>query len=192
MNKPIIPFIILTGLLIFLFFFFYFTTTNKKQVVHSPVQNQPMLTPTPGIPIRLVIPAIQVDANIQQLGVTPEGEMEVLNTVFDAGWFKPGTHPGDIGSAVIAGHFNGKNGEPGIFSQLHVLKKGDKIYITDDTNTSRTFVIRETRMYNPGYADEVFGKNDDAHLNLVTCNGYWNTEKNSYSKRYVVFADITQ
>jgi LPXTG-site transpeptidase (sortase) family protein len=192
MKKIVVPFSILTGILFFLFSFIYFTNdTNGKQAVQSPIQNQIIPIPTPGTPIRIIIPAIQIDAGIQQLGVTSGGEMEVPNTIIDAGWLKSGSRPGEIGSAVIAGHFNGKNGEPGVFAQLNTLKKGDKIQITDDTGTSRTFMVRETRIYNPGYADEVFSKNDAAHLNLVTCNGFWNTDKNSYSKRFVVFADIT-
>jgi hypothetical protein len=53
------------------------------------------------------------------------------------------------------------------------------------------FVVRESRTYNPGYAEEVFSANDGAHLNLVTCDGVWDGAKKSYSKRLVIFADIS-
>jgi len=145
-----------------------------------------------GLPVRLSIPAINVHANIQHLGITPQGEMEVPDNAVDVGWFESGSRPGEKGSAVIAGHLDGKNGESGVFTHLHKLKEGDKLYIEDDKGTSTTFIVRESRMYDPGYADDVFTKNDNAHLNLVTCDGFWDANSKSYSKRLVVFTDITQ
>jgi sortase (surface protein transpeptidase) len=72
------------------------------------------------------MPAINVNAGIQPLDVTPGGEMEVPTKTFDVGWFKFGSHPGEKGSAVIAGHFDGENGEAGVFANLYKLKKRDK------------------------------------------------------------------
>lgn len=118
--------------------------------------------------------------------------MEVPDNSVDVGWFKLGPLPGQRGSAVFAGHFDGKNGEIGVFTDLYKLKKGDTVYVTDDKGISTTFVVRESRTYDPGYAEEVFSQNDQAHLNLVTCDGVWDGTKKSYSKRLVVFTDITQ
>lgn len=141
--------------------------------------------------MRLKIPSINVNANIQYVGVNTRGEMEVPKNTVDVGWFKLGSRPGEKGSAVISGHIDGKNGEAGVFNNLHKLKKGDKLFIKDAEGTTITFVVRESRIYNPGYADEVFSSNDRAHLNLVTCDGVWDGAKKSYSKRLVVFTDIT-
>lgn len=116
--------------------------------------------------------------------------MEVPSNIADVGWFKLGSKPGEKGSAVIAGHFNGPNGETGVFADLFKLKEGDRMYIEDDQGKSLTFVVRESRLYDPGYADEVFSKSDGAHLNLITCDGTWDGDKKSYSKRLVVFADL--
>lgn len=137
-----------------------------------------------------MIPAINVNAEIWQLGVTQAGEMEVPNNTVDVGWFKLGARPGDRGSAVIAGHFDGENGEVGVFTNLNKLKTGDKLYIEDGYGASITFVVRESRIYNPGFAEEVFSLSDSAHLNLITCDGVWDGSKKSFSKRLVVFADI--
>jgi len=108
----------------------------------------------------------------------------------DVGWFKFGTRPGELGSTVIAGHFNGKNGEKGVFSDLSKLATGDKFYIKDVKDNKTSFTVRENRTYDSGYADEVFGLSDKAYLNLITCDGVWDTVKKSYSKRLVVFAEI--
>jgi LPXTG-site transpeptidase (sortase) family protein len=157
----------------------------KKQVLAIETQKE-----SQGFPVRLKIPTINVDSAIGYVGLTSEGDMEVPNNTIDVGWFDLGPHPGEKGSAVIAGHFDGENGEAGVFANLHKLKEGDKLFIEDSKGVVTSFVVRESRTYDPGYADDVFGQSDGAHLNLVTCDGVWDGAKKSYSKRLVVFADI--
>jgi len=142
-----------------------------------------------GLPVRLKIPSINIDAGVQYLGVNSKGEMEVPSNIVDVGWFELGPKPGEKGSAVIAGHFNGESGEAGIFAELYKLKSGDRVEVEDEKGIKTIFVVRESRIYNPGYADEVFGSNDNVHLNLITCDGYWDGTKKSFSKRLVVFTD---
>lgn len=161
--------------------------TNHKSVLSQSVSKVSL-----GSPVRLSIPAINVNAEIEHVDVNTVGEMEVPNNTVDVGWFKLGPRPGDKGSAVISGHLDGKNGEAGVFINLYKLKKGDKVYIKDDKEKITTFIVRESRTYNPGYAEEVFSSNDSAHLNLVTCDGVWDGVRKSYSKRLVVFADLTK
>lgn len=144
----------------------------------------------PGHPSRLIIPAINVNTVIEELGVTSEGEMDVPGSILDVGWFRYGARPGEKGSAVIAGHLDGKNGEIGVFSNLNEIKQGDTLFVEDIQGVSTAFVVRESRIYDPGYAPEVFEGSGSAHLNLVTCEGIWNKNKKSYSKRLIVFADI--
>ncbi len=121
--------------------------TNRKSVPQSQVAS------SLESPMRLVIPAINVNAAIQQVGVNPKGEMEAPSNTVDAGWFKLGSRPGEKGSAVIDGHFDGKNGEAGVFTNLHKLKEGDKLYTEDGQGASTTFVVRKSRTYDPGYAE---------------------------------------
>jgi sortase A len=142
-----------------------------------------------GHPVHLFIPAIGVSANIQRLGVEADGEMAVPSNTYDVGWFELGTRPGEKGSAVIAGHLNGKNGELGVFANLSKLKDGNIVYVEDDSGTVNVFVVRESRVYQPGFAENVFNANDGVYLNLVTCDGVWNRDINSFSKRLVVFTD---
>lgn len=145
-----------------------------------------------GLPTRLIIPAIHVEANIQNLGVTPEGVMEVPTNAVDVSWFKLGSLPGQTGSAVIAGHFDSVDGKPGVFTALNRLKKGDTISVLNDKGETAMFVVRESRLYNPGFAEDVFTANDGIHLNLVTCDGVWDGTTKSYSKRLVVFSDMVR
>lgn len=145
------------------------------------------------LPVRLQIPSIEVDSVIESMGLTSEGAMDVPGNKIDVGWYKFGSRPGESGSAVISGHFDGREGESGVFNNLNKLKKGDKVYVVNDKGATVTFVVRESKIYNPGYAEEVFSPHDNGiHLNLVTCDGIWDKDKKSYTERLVVFADIVK
>lgn len=143
------------------------------------------------LPVRLRIPNINVDAAIEYLGVTSTGEMEVPKNTINVGWFDIGPRPGQVGSSVIAGHFDGAYGQAAVFANLDKLRPGDKLYVEDSNGKSTAFVVQGSRVYDPGYADDVFSRNDGQYLNLVTCDGVWVGSKKSFSKRLVVFTDIT-
>lgn len=144
-----------------------------------------------GLPVRLKIPAIHVDAAIEQVAETADGSMDVPKDLFNTAWYKLGPRPGEKGSAVIDGHVDGKNGGRAVFSDLHNLKLGDKITVEDDQGAVISFVVRELRTFDPkADASDVFVSNDGrAHLNFITCFGVWDKVANNYSQRLVVFAD---
>ncbi|MFA5830510.1 MAG: class F sortase [Candidatus Paceibacterota bacterium] len=147
--------------------------------------------PRQGLPVRLKIPKISIDTTLEYVGLTPEGNVDVPAGPFNAAWYELSPRPGEKGNAIITGHFGWKNGIPAIFDYLYKLRKGDKIYIEDETGTTTTFIVRESRRYAPSAgSSDVFVSNDErAHLNLITCEGIWNKTEKSYSKRLVVFAD---
>jgi sortase (surface protein transpeptidase) len=146
----------------------------------------------PGIPLRLIIPGIHVDAPIEYVGVTKSGAMDASKAPSVAAWYKLGARPGEVGSAVIAGHFGWTHDTPAIFDALSTLHTGDLFVIEDEKGVSRTFVIRELKIYT---SDEmpagVFSSYDGGtHVNLITCGGAWNNATQNYSTRVVVFADL--
>jgi len=144
-----------------------------------------------GLPVQIRIPKIGVDAIIEQVGITPQGEIGVPEGPTSVVWFNLGPYPGENGSSVITGHYGWKDGVVAVFDNLYKLQKGDKIYIEDDKGKTITFVMRESRRYDPeADASDVFISDDNkSHLNLITCEGVWNKEQKSYSKRLVVFTD---
>ncbi|MEX1061911.1 MAG: class F sortase, partial [Patescibacteria group bacterium] len=144
-----------------------------------------------GLPIRLKIPRIKVDAAVESVGRTPEGAMAILESLDDVAWFRFGSRPGEVGNAVIAGHYGWRNGKTAVFDKLYKLSKGDEISVEDKHGVVTTFVVREIRKYDPeADASDVFESNNGtAHLNLITCAGEWNEATQTFSKRLVVFAD---
>lgn len=182
----------------FLIFTCYIAQTHvvqlaqKNEVVQQRIEAVVEPSITNALPSRLKIPSIGVDASIELVGVTPDGTLDVPNNIAGVGLFNLGPSPGEKGSAVIDGHLNGKKGDPGVFINLNQVKPGDSIYVEDTSGSSMRFVIREIRAYDPGHADEVFGRGVGTHLNLITCDGAWDTLSKSYAKRLVVFSDLEQ
>jgi LPXTG-site transpeptidase (sortase) family protein len=143
------------------------------------------------LPMHLRIPAIAVDASVEEVGIAIDGLMDTPKEPGIAGWLKVGPRPGEEGTAVIAGHFGWKNNTPAIFDDLNKLNKGDKIYVEDGKGNSVAFEVREIRIYDEKeIVANVFSSSDGkAHLNLITCEGVWDKTMQSYSNRLVVFAD---
>lgn len=148
-------------------------------------------TASVGLPARLKIPTINVDAAIESVGITSEGDMGTPKDPAGVAWYEHGPRPGEIGSSVIDGHYGWVNKGPAVFDNLYKLRKGDKLYVLDAAGATYTFVVNESKSYDPN-ADtaSIFLSNDGkAHLNLITCEGTWNKSQKSYSSRLIVFAD---
>lgn len=148
---------------------------------------------TPAIPIRLVIPSIDVDAFVESVGVTSDGtgQMAVPSTFIDVGWYKHGVRPGMDGSAVIAGHLNGRNTPQAVFYDLHTLEIGDKVHIVNAEQIEETFVVVkvETYAHDAPTTDVFVSADGKARLNLITCGGDWLEAEDVYSTRTVVFTE---
>lgn len=141
-------------------------------------------------PIRLKIPVIRINVKIEYVGLTSAGAMGVPKNIKDVAWFNLGVLPGADGSAVIAGHLDGKNGQKAVFYNLKKLKKGDQLFVEDSLGKIITFVVRETRIYDSeASVPEIFSSSEGQHLNLITCAGNWNKSQKRYTQRLVVFTD---
>jgi LPXTG-site transpeptidase (sortase) family protein len=144
-----------------------------------------------GLPVRLKIPAIGVDSAIEDALITSDGRMDVPAGSVNVAWFSLGPHPGQVGSAVIGGHFGIDNGVKFVFYDLDKITVGNKIYIVDDKNDTLAFVVRAIKSFDRnGDSTTVFTSQDGlAHLNLITCEGTWNQVNGTYPQRLVIFTD---
>jgi LPXTG-site transpeptidase (sortase) family protein len=174
---------LLLSLGVFCSSFIFVRKTPQPNVVESIVEIKKF-------PVRLKIPALNIDAHIESLGQTPEGAMDAPLGPENVSWYNLGPRPGEEGSAVIAGHFGWKDGKAAVFDNLHKLRKGDTLTIENDNGDSVSFVVRETKVYvDTEIIPEVFVSKSGSHLNLITCNGSWNKTQKNYSERLVVFTD---
>jgi LPXTG-site transpeptidase (sortase) family protein len=159
--------------------------------------SQPSSTPTPtqnpiGKPVGIAIPKLRVNTTVEHVGNDAKGNMDVPKSDDASAWYQLGFRPGQQGNAVIAGHYDRKNGGPAVFYDLKKLEKGDEIIITDEEGKKLTFVVIATKTYpyNEFPVKEIFGPAEKKYLNLITCGGNWNSEKKIYADRVVVRSEL--
>ncbi|ANU24068.1 class F sortase [Planococcus donghaensis] len=143
-------------------------------------------------PSLLKIPAIDVEAQVQHLGVTENGEMAVPNNIEDVSWFSPGYEPGANGRSVIAGHVDGVDG-PAIFWDLAKLQPGDDVVIQGAEKTL-TFKIHTMESVPLDLADvtEIFGYTSSPELVLITCSGTYDFDRGTREERLIVYASLIE
>lgn len=147
-----------------------------------------------GLPMRLQIPKIKVNAIFETVGLTAQGAVGVPKKYANVAWFNVWPRPGEVGTAIVTGHYGKVNGKASVFDNLNNLRAGDKIYIEDDRGAVMTFVVRKIKSFGEKEdVPEIFSSSDGgSHLNIITCEGKWNNKTKSYSKRLVIFTDREQ
>lgn len=168
-------------------------STNLEQATDLPSSGTPT-GPIKTLPQksgnRLLIPSIKVDAAIENVGLTSSGDMETPLRLANVGWYKYGTKPGDMGSAVISGHVDNSFALPAVFYHLKEIKKDDAVYVTDANGKQLHFIVTDTRSYSLAEApgDAIFNDASERYLKLITCEGTWTNGKYAYDHRIVVTA----
>jgi len=145
-------------------------------------------------PSELSIPKLGIQSPIEYVGNDALGNMDVPKNDMHVAWYEPGFHPGDTGNAVIAGHFDRKDGGPAVFYQLETLEKGDEIVLTDENANMLRFSVVEKDTYSAANFPiaTVFGPSQKRYLNLITCEGVFDPKAKLYSDRLVVRAELKE
>lgn len=151
-------------------------------------------TPTPAPkPVRIVIPAIGVDAPVVEVGIKitytekgPQAEWEIAE--YAAGHHSTSASPGEKGNIVISGHNNIKGK---VFQRLWELKPGDRVFLYNAAGELFFYEVKEVlllkekgvseeqRRANARYMDPT----PDETLTLISC---WPPRGNSH--RVIVIA----
>jgi Sortase domain len=145
-------------------------------------------------PVHLDVPAIKVSSDLLDLGLNPDGTLEVPPLAKDsrAGWFHGSPTPGQTGPAVILGHVDSAEYGPGVFFDLGALTPGDTATVTRADRTTVTFrvdrVVRYPKDQFPTL--DVYGNTADSELRLITCGGAFDPHARSYLDNIVVYASM--
>jgi len=187
--------VIIIGLVIFSYtlinsLYFDVNAQNDFQRVEISSSTLPERINTNSIPVRLVIPSLNIDARIVEVGINPNGNMGTPAKFSDVGWYKHGTLPGNMGSAVMAGHIDNGLSLAGVFKNLKTIKVGDRMTVTRVDGSSEDFIVIkiDTYGYRSAPAEEIFNQNDDSYVKLITCVGKWTAGDKTYDERLVVTA----
>ncbi|KMJ51159.1 hypothetical protein ACG96_01110 [Rhodococcoides fascians] len=141
-------------------------------------------------PERIEIDAIGVDSDVMDLGLLPDGAMDVPPGGFPAGWYTGSPIPGQLGPSIVAGHVDWA-GSPGVFYRLRELQQGDDVSVTAEDGSTVRFVVSAVEQY-PKDAfptQKVYGDLDHPGLRLITCGGQFDSDVASYEDNIVVYAD---
>lgn len=148
-------------------------------------------TPEPsGEPVRVVIPAIDVDSQLVRLGLAPDGSMQVPDRGF-AGWYVEGPRPGRDGPSVIAAHVDSRVG-PDVFYRLRELAPGDLVHVSYDSGDEVTFVVA-SRVQTPKDTlpvEDIWPLTNDRLLTLITCGGDFDRSVGHYRDNVVVYTTL--
>ncbi|HEY2725293.1 MAG TPA: class F sortase [Pseudonocardiaceae bacterium] len=157
--------------------------------VPGPVAPLPAATPT-----RLRIPAIGAASTLIPLGLNADGTVEVpsLDDPMQAGWYRYGPTPGQVGPAVVLGHVNAR-GSQGVFARLAELAPGDQVSIDRDDGHTVGFTVRRVEEVPKTQfpTGRVYGDTQAPELRLVTCGGELDRARHSYRDSIIVYAVLT-
>ncbi|QNN55067.1 class F sortase [Nocardioides mesophilus] len=146
-------------------------------------------SPRSGVPLRLLVPELRVDAPVVEIGVTdgvlfPPADPQTL------GWWGEGAVPGAArGGALITGHTVHTGG--GAFDDLETLHTGDRVQVRTTRGLIDYAVTGVTVYRKAGLARDaarVFSQDVPGRLVLITCED-WNGS--GYDSNAIVFAERT-
>ena len=140
-------------------------------------------------PVRIEIPAIDVDARVVAVGLKPDGALDVPDFGL-AGWYDPGPRPGEVGPAVVVAHVDTRSG-PDVFARLSELEAGDRIVVHGRDGTAQTFVAEHSEQTPKDQlpADRIWADTNRPVLRLVTCGGSFDRTTGHYRDNVIVYAD---
>ncbi len=141
------------------------------------------------LPSQISIPSIKLNSPIEPMGINEVGELEVPSgKTKNIGWYKDGTVPGEVGSAVMDAH---------VYAALSKLNKthiGDDIYVVMESGVTLHFRITEkkTLPLSKVSNEELFNRAIDRELHLITCAGTFSKKLNTYTHRLLVYATLVE
>jgi LPXTG-site transpeptidase (sortase) family protein len=143
------------------------------------------------LPVRLRIPAIEVDAPLEALSLGSDGSLDAPAQWGVPGWYSGGPRPGDPGPAVIAGHVDSTSG-PAVFYSLSRLRPGDSVYVGVRGGAALHFVVDDIESFAKDRFPTalVYGPLPVPVLRLITCTGAFDRAQRSYVDNLVVSAHL--
>ncbi|MFF8377338.1 class F sortase [Streptomyces sp. NPDC015661] len=144
-------------------------------------------------PVRLRIPGIGVDAPFIDLKIGPSGALDPppADDTNLVGWQASGVSPGEVGTAIIAGHLDTATA-PAVFARLGELKAGDTFEVSRADGTDAVFRVDSVEEFSKDdFPDQrVYEDTPSALVRLITCAGPYDRTARDYTENLVVFAHL--
>jgi sortase (surface protein transpeptidase) len=144
---------------------------------------------TLGLPERLTIPAIGVNAPLVPVGLKPDGSVQTPE-FGDAAWYRPGPVPGAAGPAVLLAHVDSRAKGPDVFHRLHLLRPGERVTVHyRDASTTFAVTATEQTAKTALPTSRIWNGTKKPVLRLITCGGPFDRSAGSYLDNIIVYAD---
>ncbi|MFC8508856.1 class F sortase [Streptomyces sp. NPDC057411] len=174
------------------------TTTAASRSKPADVPPPTRQRPTPSArsaaapaPRELSIPRLGLRAPVEQVGVAPDGQMQVPQDPDRVGWYRFSPAPGTgRGSSVIVGHVDAKGLGLGVLFGLNKVRRGDQVRVGREDGTSVTYEItaRRTLGKKALATSGVYDREGAAVLTLITCAGPYLPDRGGYQNNLVITA----
>lgn len=141
-------------------------------------------------PKKIYIDNIGVDAFVQKVGVDKNQQIAVPNNIHIAGWFVDSAKIGEKGLSIIDGHVDGLT-TGGVFKDINKLKAGDVIKVEKGDGSIVSYEVMQNITVPTGESAGILYSQDpkvESQLNLITCEGNYDREAQTYDKRVIVIA----
>jgi len=193
-RQEIVPILLSLIVLVAVYFglqSFVTIDTNQTATVSDSEIEGPTLSEAD--PVRIRIPAINVDTSFVELGIDENKEIEIPDSYEQVGWYEHGPTPGELGPAVVLGHVDSLSG-PAVFYSLGQLNPGDKVEIDREDGTTAVFEVKTLERYEQDNfpTSLVYGDIDHAGLRIITCSGTYNRDTLRYDHNLVVYAELIE
>lgn len=150
----------------------------------------------PDMPRYIDIAKLGVHSRVRETGITADGSLGVPSNIFDAAWFNQSAKPGSAGGAtLIDGHVSGPT-QKGVFYGLEKLANGDVVMIEKGNGDKVYYKVTKVEVVDTDKVDmaklllpTTVGK---AGLNLISCTGKFNSQKQQFEQRALVYAEQIQ
>lgn len=145
----------------------------------------------PDTPRILQIPKLKVNARVNQVGASLNGEPIAPGNIYDTGWFDDSVKPGAVGAVLINGHATGPT-KNGVFANLDNLSVADQIILEKGDRTKITYKVVKVQTYPADRLDMSVAMQPiepgKKGLNIMTTTSRYRLSIETSLERTIVFA----
>jgi sortase (surface protein transpeptidase) len=147
---------------------------------------EPEPEPLTAWPVRVIIPALAADVEIQDTGYDASNTMEIVAAADIISWLRESAIPGNAGNAILGGHNKWRGTICPLFA-LDTLQIGDEMEIVYADGLSLKFRLESVFVYAlataPAYL--IMDVGGEARVTLITCKEPFNKKTGTSDNRIV-------
>lgn len=154
-------------------------------------QPETAAAPITGVPVRLVLPSIAVDAGIGAFALNADRSMPAPLTASQVAWYNYSAAAGGRGNTVLAAHRDWQR-QRGAFYDLGKIREGDDVWLQDSAGNFYQYAVVWTLSMADDSApvDDIAGPTEVSSVTLITCSGVFDRGMGRYVERRIVRAQL--